>query len=367
MHSDPGIGEEAAVDDTIREILRRADSLDHALFAVGIEILPYELVGVITEFDGTVRGLHRWPLPSMDVEIVVENVTEVVRYLVNSSLGLALPNPRICVGLQLGGPVDTGTGTVLLYSNDPDNHTQRRLPYEWKDVELVDLVQAATGCVTVLANDAHAYAAYEQKLGLGRRKDSFALLLIRDGVGGAVVIDNQLLSPPLEVGHIPVWQKGRKCDCGKHGCVESQAGRRAIRAIVAERTGLENVDPFERAIEIANGDDERGYAALDVFREAGESIARGIATVLTLFGPLHVVIYGPDVLISSGCGSAAADCFMAEVSRFPDHTFRAIKQPELVTESLSPQHPERGAQGAALTALNRHFFIPLRSGLEHSK
>ncbi|MGH3927812.1 MAG: ROK family protein, partial [Pseudonocardiaceae bacterium] len=241
-------------------------------------------------------------------------------------------------------------------------------PYQWENVKLADLVQVATGCVTVLENDAHAYAAYEQKLGLGRRTDSFALLLIRDGVGGAVVIDNQLLPLPMEVGHIPVWPEGRECDCGKHGCVESWAGRRAIRAVVAELIGLENVDPFERAVKIADGNDDRGRVALHAFSKAGESIARGIATVLTLFGPHHVVIYGPDALIGSGRGSAAADCFMAEVGKFLDHTFRFIEQQcELVTESLSPEHPGRGAQGAALTALNRHFFVSLGSCLEHSQ
>jgi predicted NBD/HSP70 family sugar kinase len=111
--------------------------------------------------------------------------------------------------------------------------------------------------------------------------------------------------------------------------------------------------------------------ALPAFSQAGESIARAIGTLLTLFGPRHVVIYGPDALIGSGLGSAAADSFMAGVDKFLDHTFsivvKQVKQCELVTESLSPETRERGAQGAALAALNRHFFVSLEPGLEHSQ
>ena len=345
--------------DTVRGILRRADNLDNALFSVGIEILPYELVGVITESDGSIRALRRWPLPDMGVEIVVEHVTELVSYLVDSSLGLTVPNPRICVGVQIGGPVDPATGIVRRYTNPPDDYGDRRPPYEWKDVPLVDLVQAATGCVTVLENDAAAYAVYEQKLGWGQRTDSFALILIRDGVGGAVVLDNHLLPIPFEIGHIPISPSGRRCDCGKRGCLESQAGRRAIRAMVAELINSENVDRFEIAIEVANRNDERGRAALQVFQRAGRSIAQGIATVLALFGPRHVVIYAPDALTGSGGGGAAADAFMTEVGRFRDHTFCVFERCEVVIESLSSS--QRGAQGAALAALNRHFFVSLGS------
>jgi predicted NBD/HSP70 family sugar kinase len=348
-----------AEDDPTRRILQRADHLDHALFAVGIELLPYELVGVLTDFDGTPRGARRWPLPRMDVETVVEQVARLARYLVDTSLGLDLPNPRVCLGLQLGGPVDTGTGMVRYYCNSWDRHTTRMLP--WQDVPLVDLVQAATGCATVLENDARAYAAYEQKLGLGLRTASFALVLIRDGVGGAVVIGHRQLPLPLEFGHIPVWPQGRECDCGTRGCVESQAGRRAIRAVVSEETGLENVDSFERAVEIAEGGDERAGAALRAFRAAGQSIARGLATVLTLFGPLPVVLYGPEPLVSPDRGGPAADCFMAEVRRFDEHTFRGGAQCTFQAIPLSPHHPDRGAHGAALTALHRQFFVPLGS------
>lgn len=365
--SAPERGWRVHVDDSpARQILQRSDRLDHALFAVGIEILPYELVGVITDFDGTRKGSGRWPLPGMEVETVVDQVAAFARYLVDASLGLDLPNPRVCLGLQLGGPVDHAMGMVRFYSNGPDDHTKRRAPYQWENVKLVDLVQIATGCVTVLENDAHAYAAYEQKLGLGCQTDSFALVLVRDGVGGAVVVDHQLLAFPLEFGHIPVWPKGRECDCGKYGCVESQAGRRAIRAMVAELTGLENVDPFERAVKIADGDDEHARAAQQAFLKAGESVARGIATILTLFGLRDVVLYGPDALIGSDRGSQAANCFMGEVKKFREHTFRVVEQCRLITEPLNSEHAFRGAQGAALTALNRQFFVPLGTCLEHS-
>jgi predicted NBD/HSP70 family sugar kinase len=345
--------------DTIREILRRSASLDHGVFAVGVEILPWELVGVITNSNGIRMGGARWHMPGMEPKPVVERVGALTRYLVTSSIGRELPNPGICLGVQLGGPVDSTTGLVRSLKNPRDDHGKDKPPpYEWANVELADDLRAETGCATVVENDAHAYAAYEQKMGVGQQTGSFAVVLVRDGVGAGVVVDHQLLPIPMELGHFPVWPRGRICDCGKRGCIESQAGRRAIPAVVRELTQLRVVDGFEAAVDLANKDDEHARNARSAFRKAGTSVARGVATILTTFGSNYVVIYAPEELIDSAQGGQAANSFMRAVRNFPKDTFHIAQGCELSTESLTMT--ARGAQGAALIALNRHFFVPLR-------
>jgi predicted NBD/HSP70 family sugar kinase len=342
--------------DTVREILRRSNSLDHGIFAIGIEILPWELVGVITNAEGIRIGGCRWHLSGMELQPVVERVAALARYLAASSIGHRLPNPRICLGVQLGGPVDSAKGLVRSLKNSRDDHGKDKPPYEWVNVELANELREETGCLTVVENDAHAFTAYEQKMGVGRQTDSFAAILVRDGVGAGVVVDHKLLPIPMEVGHFPVWPRGRICDCGKRGCIESQAGRRAIPAVVRELTGRW-VDGFEAAVALANKDDNQAANARRAFRKAGTSIARGIATILATFGSSHVVIYAPEELIDLNHGGGAAKSFMRAVRNFPKDTFHVVRKCDISTESISQSF--RGAQGAALIALSRSFFVPL--------
>jgi predicted NBD/HSP70 family sugar kinase len=208
---------------------------------------------VITDEEGRKLTQARVNLVSMQADAVVQRIAEVAHDLVTAGLGLDLLSPRLCLGVELGGPVDAETGVVRFYVNSPHVRGQDDPPpYAWEEVDLVDRLQKATGCITVVENDAHAHAVYEQKHGVGRRSSSFALLLVRHGIGAGVVLNNQLLPIPAEVGHLTVWPDGRDCDCGNSSHVESRTGRRAIPAIVAEKTGLPG-DSFEWAVGLANG------------------------------------------------------------------------------------------------------------------
>jgi glucokinase len=348
--------------DAVRQILDRVDSLNHGPFTVGIEILPYEVIGVLTDHHGELSGVRRSQLPNMTVHTVVEHVARIARDLVATSLGLDLPNANIGIGLQLGGPINTRTGTVLFYSNHPTDPTTRRphtdYMWRWRGEKLAELVEQATGCRTVLENDANALAIYEQKFGVGQEVGSYAVVLVRDGIGCALIADNKLLPGQFEFGHIIIWPEGRLCDCQKRGCIESQAGRRATRAVVRELTETSVDLEWEAAVRLAQGEGDQAEKALNAFKLAGESIARGIATLMTLLGPTRVVIYGPEELIEAGKGNRVADAFIEAVKTFDQFAFHSAPRCELVTRPLGPTN---GAHGAALIALQRLFSVRLTS------
>ena len=157
----------------VQPILDRANSLATGPFAVGIEILPRELSVVLADHYGTVHGHRRWPLPDMEVSTVVEYARKAAKDLVATHLGMDLRNRCIVIGLDLGGPVDTRTGTVICYENNPTDPTALKLEqrYRWEGEKLAQLMEQATGCRTVLENDASAFAALEQKIGVGQEFD----------------------------------------------------------------------------------------------------------------------------------------------------------------------------------------------------
>ncbi|MEU1376262.1 ROK family protein [Streptomyces triculaminicus] len=341
----------------VRQVLRRSYELDHERYAVGVELQPYKLTGVVVGSDGVVMARARRHLTVMESKEVVKRVAELAGNLVDDRLGCAFPRSRVCVGVQVGGPVDPDTGTVLHLVNGPDDHRHEKPPpYEWVRYPLGAELASMMGCATAVENDAHAFAAYEQSLGVGRTSATFGVILVRDGVGAGMVVRGERICAPVEFGHFQVWQRGRICDCGMRGCIESQVGNRALTAVVKERTGRE-LDGLEAAIALADGNDSQAGEAAAAFRKAGTSIARGIATLLTTFGPTHVVVYAAKDLLVGGPGHRAANSFLQAMRKFPAHTFHISRDCQIVTKPLDAV---RGAHGAALIALQSCFDVRLQ-------
>jgi len=343
----------------VKPILDRADSLATGPFAIGIEVLPRKLSVVLADHYGMTRGRRNWQLPDMEVSTVMEYAAKAARDLAATHLGSDLPNRCIVIGLDLGGPVDTRTGTVICFENNPTDPTALKPEqrYRWEGVPLAALIEQETGCRTVLENDASAFAAFEQKFGVGHEFSTFATILIRDGVGFSMVMDDKLITRLLELGHVIVFPNGPMCECGLVGDIESQAGRRAIRVVVRDEIGWDRDPEWEEAVQLALADSDQGDKALRAFDLAGEAIGRGIATVMTLLNPACVVIYAPRELIEPSDGnSRIADAFIGAVEKYRQHTFPPPGQVRLITKV--PQ-PTDGALGAALIALSRLFSVPL--------
>ena len=64
----------------------------------------------------------------------------------------------------------------------------------------------------------------ERAYGVGRGTRSFVLLVIEDGIGGGIVLQDELYTGwhgfGHEVGHTSIDFNGKLCECGLRGCVE---------------------------------------------------------------------------------------------------------------------------------------------------
>jgi predicted NBD/HSP70 family sugar kinase len=218
-------------------------------------------------------------------------------------------------------------------------------------VPLGPRLQQTTSLKTVIDNDANALAIYEQWF----NKDPverFGVILIREGVGGSLVLNNQLFDGPVEIGNIVVFPRGRMCRCGNRGCLEVTAGISGITDSIAEST-KRTVEGIGAAVKLAEEPGDVGDQAWLAFSAAGIAIARGIGILITIANIDRVVLYGPGVMFEER--RPAAKAFLEEVERFREHvSFKAFRDCELV---LRPLGGDQGAHGAALIALQRCFGI----------
>ncbi|MET9436414.1 ROK family transcriptional regulator [Streptomyces sp. NPDC006551] len=81
-------------------------------------------------------------------------------------------------------------------------------------------------------NEANAAALAELWFGALGAVRSFLHLTGEIGVGGAIVVNGELLRGAHgfagEIGHLPVDANGPLCRCGSHGCLEQYAGQSAL-------------------------------------------------------------------------------------------------------------------------------------------
>ncbi|MCX5339448.1 ROK family protein [Streptomyces atratus] len=121
---------------------------------------------------------------------------------------------------------------------------------------------------------------------------SFLYLTGEIGVGGALVIDGELLRGAHgfagEIGHVVVDAEGPQCRCGSRGCLEQYAGQAALlRAAGIQESGSgSGVAELERR---ARAGDEQAVAAV---AEAGRMLGRVLSGTVNLLDPDVVVLGG---------------------------------------------------------------------------
>jgi glucokinase len=165
----------------------------------------------------------------------------------------------------------------------------------WQDVPIADQLEALTGRPVVVANDANCAGLGEAWLGAGRSYSDLIVLTLGTGVGGAIILNNQLFvgrhGTAGELGLITLNPDGPPCNSGNRGSLEQHC---SVQAIVRE-TGLTPAALFEQA---KAGDG----AAIAFWHSYGRWLGAGLASL--------TYVLTPEAIILGGGISAAAELFL---------------------------------------------------------
>jgi glucokinase len=185
--------------------------------------------------------------------------------------------PVASLGVAVPGLYIPETGVVTFLTN---------VPGDWAATPVGAPLAETTGLPTALINDARAFGLAELRFGAGRGVDSFVGLTLGTGIGGVLVIDDQVIQgyrgQAGELGHQTIDPDGPWCGCGNRGCLEAYTRADQVALACAA------VDPRE-AIERARAGDERARAGL---AEIGRYLGIGIANAVTVLTPQRVILGG---------------------------------------------------------------------------
>lgn len=201
------------------------------------------------------------------------------------------------LGISAPGMIDLATNTTLFLPN---------LYSEWRNVPVGEQMKSYLGLDIAMLNDVRAITYGEWAFGAGKGSDSMACFAIGTGVGGGLVINNQLVlgidGTAGELGHQTVEPNGPLCGCGNRGCIEVFAtgpaiAAEAVRGVlqgwdtkIAELidNDLNKITPKIVAEAALMGDP----FALEIWDRAGKYLGIGVANTLTSLAVEKVVIGG---------------------------------------------------------------------------
>ncbi|MDD7930237.1 ROK family protein [Microbacterium thalli] len=205
---------------------------------IGIDIGGTKIAGGVVSADGTIVDRIRVDTPT-DTDALADAVADMVRHFRDS-------HDVTAVGVAAAGFLDR-TRSIMRHAPNID----------WVEHPLRAELESRVGVAVVLENDANAAGWAEYRFGAGRGSANMVMLTLGTGVGGAVVIDGQLLiggrGAAGELGHVRFERGGRLCGCGLYGCLEQYASGRAL-----QREAIAIADDPELGSALAQVRDERG-------------------------------------------------------------------------------------------------------------
>lgn len=226
------------------------------------------------------------------------DVLDLLSHAVDATMAAAGLKRKHIAAVGVGSPGIVTGGTVGNASNVPGFQLRFALDEE---------VAARTRLPVRVTNDVTAAAVGEHRLGSGRGEDDLLAVFVGTGVGGGLILGGRPFEGGTggagEFGHLVVRQGGAVCPCGRRGCVEAYAGRRAMvlaaeQAVAAGRSSIlfevmrEKGKPRPTS-GVFHDTLQRGDALLDeLLEDAVATLAAGIATAVNLLDLGRVVVGG---------------------------------------------------------------------------
>lgn len=197
------------------------------------------------------------------------------------------------VGVGIGAPNGSYyTGDIVFAPNLP-----------WQGIiPMAKLMSEALNLKATLTNDANAAAYGEMTYGAAKGLKDFILVTLGTGVGSGFVANGELIYGhdgfAGELGHVIAVRNGRKCGCGRYGCLERYAS--ATGVVITAKEWLETRrdatilrDAQEITARAIHEAAEQGDAfALELMDYTGMILGQTLADAIAITSPEAIIFFG---------------------------------------------------------------------------
>jgi glucokinase len=237
-----------------------------------------------------------------DYPAYVQDLCEAMRALADS-----LSFEYELAGIGIGAPnANFHRGTIETPANLWKFREGEKNPDESRRIfPLVDdISRCFNGVRTLMTNDANAATIGEMVYGNARGMRDFVMITLGTGLGSGFVANGEMIYGhdgfAGEFGHICVERNGRRCGCGRRGCLEAYVSATGIKRTVFELMStmsepsklrdiaFNDLDASMISVAAESGD----AVAKEAFRFTGELLGRALADVVTVTSPEAIFLFG---------------------------------------------------------------------------
>ena len=249
------------------------------------------------------------PIESHELKLLNNDqaLTDLVD-IINGAIDKSGINRKKILGAGVGIPGFTNTRLGI-------NYSYLRPP---GDQSICEYLERALLIPVHIDNDASLIALAELKYGLAKGKVEVMVINIGWGIGLGMIINGILFRGFTgyagELSHIPISESDTICECGKRGCLETEATLRVITAKAmtdiqeGKVTGLKYEPYLEQMSETimlaANKGDQY---AIELLSDMGYKIGKAIAILI------HIV--NPELIVLSGRGAMVGKLLQAPIQQ----------------------------------------------------
>ncbi len=242
---------------------------------IAIDLGGTKLSAALLDEAGSVLQSHTEPTEQAGRSALISQLTTVVRRLSQGQEVLA-------VGLGSPGFIDTEQGVVIMATN----------LVGWTQTRVKDKLEQMTGLPVVVMNDANAAALGEAWLGAGKNRQSFVMLTLGTGVGGAIYHRQSGIwlgsnHQGGEFGHSILYPGGRPCPCGQFGCVDQYLSGRAVQSAYQVLTGQDCT-----CEQIFQGAADGEALAVRIIQEFARDLATHLISLQNIIDPEIFILGG---------------------------------------------------------------------------
>lgn len=254
-------------------------------------------LSLIDLHDKEIVHLEKFPFPLNPHQVEIDHLIEKINQYLEKNY--VEKDKILGIGIGMPGFVDVKKG--LNHSYFSQIGVEKNIPKS---------ISEKVGLPVYLDNDSSVIAITEHIMGQSR-SDNNLVINFGWGIGLGMIIDGELYRGHNgfagEFSHIQLFNNNKLCNCGKSGCIETEASLLVIvnktkEALKSGRaTSIRDLpEDLEAAAEVVINAAKAGdQLAVELFSQAAYDIGKGIAILIHILNPEQIIISGRGAAVGS--------------------------------------------------------------------
>jgi glucokinase-like ROK family protein len=262
-----------------------------ACFFLGVDVKKYHInIGLMNFRKRIIHNKERLPFKLENTAESLKKLLSLIKDFLSHS---QVDRKRILgCGINLSGRINHRTGHSFSF-------------YHFREEPLAEIIEQEIKIPTYLENDSRAMAFGELYSGEISNEKNVLFVNVDYGLGLGIIIDGKVYYGRSgfsgEFGHIPLFNNEIICQCGKKGCLETEASGNALVRKFKERIQKGSTSAASKnsksqeniGIEdIINGAKNEDTLCIEILGEIGEKLGKGLAVLINIFNPELIILGG---------------------------------------------------------------------------